>query len=298
MGYTAKIQNAQGEILQLNDQESKWTVLDIQGLSPAPSQIVMSEIYGMDGAKVNSTKITTRNIVIMLRLNGDADENRIEIYRHLPQGQTIRFFYQTRTFDAYIDGIVETVECGLFSQSEVMQISIICPDPYFRNVYETIIELQNTAAEFEFPFAINQDNPIVFSETVAHRTTEVINKTANETPFELFIEPKETLDEWTGFTLQNLLTCEQIGQSGWPVELETFEPGDVIYVNTDPEHPTFTVTRNGTVYNLLSNMTPGSSFFQLHPGKNAFGYKTTPASAWYDDEIKMIMKFRSLYRGV
>jgi hypothetical protein len=296
MSYTAKIQTAQGEILQLNDQESKWVVLDIQGLSPAPSQIAMSEIYGMDGARENSAKIGTRNIVIYLKLNGDVEENRIELYRYFPQKKRVRFYYKTRTRDVYIDGLVETVECDPYSQNVVMQISIICPDPFFRDTAETVVELQNSAAGFTFPFSINQGEPIEVGSYEANRTTEIDILTTNETPFELFVEPLETLNTWTAFRLQNLLTGELIGQSGWPVALEMFVPGDVLYINTDPHRPQFIATRGTAVYNRIPAMDSGSTFFQLHPGQNVFGYKTSPGTD--ASKISVTMKYRNLYRGV
>ena len=296
--YTAKIQNAQGEILQLNDQENKWAVLSITGLNPAPAQLSMSEIYGMDGSRMNYAKLTARNIVIMLRLCGDVEQNRLEIYHYFPQKTPVRFFYKTRTRDVYIDGYVETIEGDLYTQNEVFQISLICPNPYFRTVEETVVELQNSRGEFTFPFAIDQHDPVEVGSYMSGRTTDVILDTQVDVPFEVTITARERLGYFTAIDLQNQLTGEKIGFSGWPIAHdEGFMPGDVIYINTDPAHPVFTLTCGTDVYNRIPNMTPGSSFFQLHPGQNVFGYKTRPEHG-DANKIDMTMKFRKLYRGV
>lgn len=297
--YTAKIQNAQGEILQLNDQENKWAVLSITGLNPAPAQLSMSEIYGMDGSRMNYAKLTARNIVIMLRLCGDVEQNRLEIYHYFPQKAPVRFFYKTRTRDVYIDGYVETIEGDLYTQNEVFQISLICPDPFFRSADEFVVELQNSRGEFTFPFAIDQNDPVEFGSYSGARTTEVINDTQTETPIEITITAREQLSVFTWFVVQNQLTGEKIGFSGWPIAHdEGFMPGDVIYINTDPAHPTMQLLIGNTVYNKIPNMIPGGSFFQLHPGENVFAYKTYPTGYDMDNKVDVTMTFRKLYRGV
>ena len=223
--YTAKIQNAQGEILQLNDQESKWAVLSITGLNPAPAQLNMSEIYGMDGSRLNYSKLTARNIVIMLRLCGDVEENRLAIYRFFPQNTPIRFFYKTRSRDVYIDGYVETIDGDLYTQNEIFQISILCPDPFFKSVEDYTVELQNSQGGFEFPVAIDQDDPIEFGSYEAARVTTIINDSQMDMPFELFIE---CFDENFQPKIQNLDTGEFIGVA------KLGSTGEKYYINTDP----------------------------------------------------------------
>lgn len=293
--YTAKIQNAQGQILRLNDQEDKWAVLSIAGLTPAQTQLSMSDIYGMDGARMTNARIATRNIVIMLRLCGDVEVNRLEIYGFFPQKAPVRFYYKTRTRDVYIDGYVEMIDGDLYSQNEILQISMICPDPYFRDVREYEFELENSQGAFEFPFSINIGEPIEFGTYEDYRQTDVVNDTTNEIPFTVEITPTETLGSWSGFDIMNMTTGEKIGVSSWPDALQGFEFGDVITISTDPYHPTFNVRRGGTTYNLIPYMSSGSTFFVLHPGSNVFAYRTLSGD---DNKIEITLKFRKIYRGV
>lgn len=296
MFKTAKVQNPQGEILDLMGNRDRFVVSSIQGLNPPSATLNMSNIYGMDGAKLNSRYLNTRNIVITMMLRGDQEASRQELYRFLSSKAPLRFFFENNNRNVYIDGFVETNEDDQFVRQQEMQISIICPDPYFRDVNETVVELQNTAAAFEFPFSIEQNDPIELSSYEDNRTTEVDILTVDETPFELFIEPLETLPFWTSFRLQNVLTGELIGQAGWPTALETFEPGDELYINTDPHRPKFIAQRGTAIYNRIPALINGSTFFQLHPGQNVFGYKTSPGTD--ADKIKVTMKYRNIYRGV
>ena len=61
-----------------------------------------------------------------------------------------------------IDGYVETLESDIFSMREEVQISIICPRPFFEDLAFIYKEISSVVALFEFPFSIA--NPIPFSE--------------------------------------------------------------------------------------------------------------------------------------
>lgn len=295
MAYNAKIQNALGEVLQLNDQEDKWVVESITGLSPSPTILSLDPIYGMDGSKFNYAKLDTRNIVILLAIRGDCDANRDELYRFFPQKMPLRILYETSQRSVYVDGYVETIECDLFQNVELMQVSILCPDPYFRDVAETVVELENSQSGFEFPFSINLGEPIEFGTYESGRETVAINPTQNEVPFEIEITARKQLGYFTSFTIQNVLTGEKIGFAGWPND-DGFMPGDVIRISTDPYHPTMTLQVGSTIYNRIPQMIQGGGFFTIHPGENRFAYKTSPASD--ADFLDIDLKFRRMYRGV
>ena len=74
--FEARIENTKGSILTLTNNESKFQLISITGLNPPKAQINVSTIAGLDGAKFNSAKLETRNVVINLKINGDVEENR------------------------------------------------------------------------------------------------------------------------------------------------------------------------------------------------------------------------------
>ena len=288
--YTAKIQNAQGEILQLNDQENKWAVLSITGLNPAPAQLSMSEIYGMDGSRMNYAKLTARNIVIMLRLCGDVEQNRLEIYHYFPQKAPVRFFYKTRTRDVYIDGYVETIEGDLYTQNEVFQISLICPDPFFRSVADFTVGISNSQGGFEFPVAIDANDPIPFGTYESGRVTTIVNDENIDLPIDIYVR---CLDAFSGlFKLQNVNTGETFAVN----IVYATAAGDEWHICTDPAHIEFVGYRNGIGSNLLRFLASGSVFLQLHPGENPFGYSVNNHAD--NDKVEIVIKYRQLYTGV
>lgn len=113
-------------------------IRNIDGLGPVNSSVNMSPYGSMDGESFTGTSVGARNIVITVGLNPDWDEWTMESLRRLlylyfmPKQPTRLVFHSSDEFPSVeIRGYVESVEPSIFSKDIEMQISIICPDPYF-----------------------------------------------------------------------------------------------------------------------------------------------------------------------
>lgn len=153
--FTCKIENEAHNILELTQNESNYQVINISGLNPPNAQINRTPVAGMDGTNFNSSKLEERNIVITLKINGDIEQNRIKLYSYFNTKQWCRLYYKNELRDVYIEGYVETVEVDHFVIDQTMQISIVCPKPYFRALDEIITDVSKILKMFEFPFAID-----------------------------------------------------------------------------------------------------------------------------------------------
>lgn len=153
--FTLKIENIKNNILELTQNESDFQIVNISGLNPSNAQINRSTVAGLDGSRFNSSKLEERNIVITLKLNGDIAQNRIRLYSYFNTKQWCKLYYQNELRNVYIEGWVETVEVDLFTNSETMQISIVCPNPYFKALDEIITDVSKVIEMFTFPFAID-----------------------------------------------------------------------------------------------------------------------------------------------
>ena len=154
--YNAKIQNKNGQILVLTQKEQIYQLISIEGLNPPNGTINTTVIVGMDGALYNSSKLETREIVIILKINGETEQNRLALYSYFRTKEWCRFYYSNESRSVYIDGYVTNVECSLFDQEEIAQITIICPAPYFSDITEIIDDISSTVSLFTFPFFISK----------------------------------------------------------------------------------------------------------------------------------------------
>lgn len=292
MFITAKVENPQGEVLDLMSKRGSFFVEHIDGLAPPTAIINTNNIYGMDGAKLNSHYLGTRNIVLTMQLRGDQEASRQELYKFMNSNVPLRFYFKNQNRDVYIDGIVENIEDDMFVRTQSMQASIICPDPFFRDVELQTIELQDVKSLFEFPFSINQNDPVPISDRKNGRITDVsVNANVN-IPWELDVEiPTGSEVYQAKFVIDNHETGEFLGfQNGG----FRFSDGDRLYINTDPRNLKFYVIHDGEYVNMFSKLNPGSTFFQLHPGNNQLEYA---ASDTYK-HMKITMTYNNLYTGV
>lgn len=285
--YSAQIANANGELLELTGHETQYQVMSIRGLNPPNAQINLSTVVGMDGANFNSSKLETRNIVIMLRLNGDVESNRLLLYSIVQTKELCTFYYQNDSRDVYIEGYVDSVECDYFNMSEVMQISIICPQPYFKALDEIIDDISKVIPQFTFPFSINIGEPVVISSLDAQRVTNVQNVSASQTGVIVEITFEDSASE---VKIQNTETGEFI-------ELEySFLAGDVVTINTNKGQKKISLVRDGGTSNIFPALQSGSTFFQLNTGDNFFSYAVDNGDN--DSAVNILFKHYSIYRGV
>lgn len=285
--YQAKIQNANGEVMLLTNDEAKYQVLSIQGLNPPQAQINTTAIVGLDGAKFNSSKLDTRNIVINIKINGDVESNRITLYNYFITKQWCRFYYTNETRNVYIDGYVDSVDCDLFTNSEIAQISIICTNPYFKALTEIITDISIIRPLFTFPFSINDGHPIPFSEYETYPTARIFNDSDGDTGVIVKINVNTAV---TMIKIEKTNTGEYIQLD------DSFSAGDEITINTNVGSKSVELLRGATTTNLFSKVSRNSVFFQLNIGNNYFNYNTSAGQN--GDELTVNFLYRNNYRGV
>lgn len=286
--YTAKIENVNGEVMLLTNKESKFQVVSITGLNPPKAQINTTPIVGLDGAKFNSSKLETRNIVITIRINGDVEANRQTLYNFFVTKKWCRFYYTNGSRNVYIDGYVDSVECDLFSSGETAQISIICTDPYFKALTETITEVSNIRGLFTFPFSINDGEPIPFSEYEDIPTARIYNDSDGDTGVIIKVLVNANISM---IKLQKTNTGEFLQLD------DSFLIGDEITINTNVGQKSIELKRGSTTSNLFSKLTNNSVFFQLNQGFNVFSY-TTSSGNTDNEDLTVDFLYRNNYRGV
>lgn len=285
--YIAKIENANGSILELTENEANYQIVSITGLNPPEAQINVTNIAGLDGARFNSAKLNTRNLVITLRLNNNPEENRHLLYRYFRTKEACTFYYKNSTVNVFIKGYVDTVECNLFAQGELMQISMICPSPYFSSIEKVITDISNEISAFHFPFSINLGEPIPFSIYEQNRTTNVYNGSQAETGTIIQIDIISAVQT---IKIINIVTGEYIELHG------TFIAGDRITINTNKGEKGVTLLRDAVVTNAFTTVQIGSTFFQLAVGDNLFNFQVDGGTS--DDFVYIVFLFNYLYRGV
>lgn len=286
--YQAKIENSSGNIMTLTGVEPIYQIISITGLNPPSAQINTTTIVGLDGAVFNSSKLQTRNLVLTVKINGNVEQNRLLLYSYFKTKDWCKFYYTNESLDVSIEGYVESVECDLFSNSEMAQISILCPYPYFKSLSEILTDSSKSIPQFYFPFSINIGEPVVISTLDESSGIAVYNSSESETGVTVQIN---ILDACNSIEIKNITTGDDF-------EINfSFLANDTIIINTNKGQKSIKLIRAGVITNIFAALQQGSVFFQLAPGVNNFEYLVDNSAA-NNDEVTITFRYYNIYRGV
>lgn len=170
-------------------------IRNIEGLGPVPAAINTQPFGSIDGEAFGGANVGKRNIVLTLGLNPDwavqtiAELRRILYSYFMPKNQVRLVFTSTHMVDVDILGYVETVEPNIFSKDPQLDVSIICPTPYFKSVVysavtgTTLAFGDNTATEIEYfgdlPTGFVLDTTYISAGATLNGELRILNQTTN-----------------------------------------------------------------------------------------------------------------------
>ena len=279
--FSAIVKNSKGESLNLS-QNPNIKTLSIDGLTPPKATLNFSVIPTKDGSVFNSARAENRDIVFSLAPVYDIENSRLTIYKFFRVKQPVYFYFANGSRNVCIEGIVESVEGALFERNQNLQISIICPEPYFKALEETVSDLSQVTPLFSFPFAIDEAG-VVFSEI--EKTIEKNIYYAGE------VETGFTIEMRALSAVMDPKIYNEAGES-FSIGLE-MQAGDVLTINTVKGSKTVTLLRDGVKSNIINLVKPNPTWFNLTPGDNVFLY-----SASHPDLLQVSFKHYALYEGV
>lgn len=126
-----------------------FEVRNIDGLGAVKATVNTVPFGSVDGESFVGTNVGKRNIVLTLGLDPDWDNWTISKLRRLldrtfmPQ-QSVTLQFESMEFSPVeISGWIESNEPNMFSKDPEQQISIICPDLYFKSIDAVVISGQS-----------------------------------------------------------------------------------------------------------------------------------------------------------
>ena len=142
----------------------------IDGLDPVKATVSTSPYGSVDGTSFTGTSVQNRNIVLTLKPNPNWDTWTHEglrklLYSYFMPKLVVRLvFYRDDEDPVEIYGVVESVNADMFSKDPILQVSVICPDPYFTAVTPTILAGQD-GVKNTFEYGGNVEAGIVLKVT-------------------------------------------------------------------------------------------------------------------------------------
>jgi len=224
-------------------------ITNIDGLGPVTASINTAPFGSLDGDSYVGSAVGARNIVLTVKPNPDWATWTYEALRQLlntyfmPKRMVRLVFESDEVPEVEIFGFVESNEPQIFSKEGEIQISVICPYPYFTSV-----------------------DPVVMSGVFPADQPEPVNAGTIETGFQL------QLDYASG-AANNYLQILMV-RSGGLVEalrvLSDVDANNYFRMSTVPgnKYAQSVAVSSGLITNLLSILEAGSVWSVLQPGEN------------------------------
>lgn len=306
---TVTIVNYLGKQLDLEltrPEKSGLVVQSITGIGPGKATINITNMASNDGGVFNSARSDTRNIVLNLEMydtnvNDSAwtiEKARLLTYNFFPKKRPLTLIFKTDNRHVYINGYVESNETNIFSEKEMVQISIICPDPNFYDANgSTIVRLAKVIDWFKFPFSneSTSEDLIVLGKIESDMPIALLRYDAEvETGINIKAKFTGTVTELKFFNYDTGEKIEIDDTKLAQVITDGFSDGDELNICTVRGKKSAKVIRSGVTYNIINSLGFNPSWFQLLKGDNLFTYTTNDQ----DSNISIEFAYENAYEGV
>jgi hypothetical protein len=228
-------------------------IRNITGLDPVKAAISTSPFGSFDGAAYTGASVDSRNIVLTIHPNPDwkdwtYEELRRLLYLYFMPKQAIQFvFYSNDISPVEIFGYVESCAVNQFSKDLEVQVSVICPYPYFTGLSPVVVT-GHTVAAYSGAIEIDYNGDVESGFQL-----EVDYVPGQLSPNSIGIQVDDPSITYFTVNGANLVTVDQYF-------LMSSIPG-LKYVDTVRKS-------SGAVTSLYSGIKSGSSWPTLKPGAN------------------------------
>ena len=304
MIYTIVATNDKGDSVEL-DLANPWAggiaVTGASGLGPADGTINTVNFATSDGALFNSSRIKSRDIELNLKfLGSDIEAVRHRLLRYFRVKHPITLDFITDYRHTYITGHVEKNEINIFSKEEGADITIVCPNPFFRlrdpAKGKNSVRFTTSTPSFEFEFQDpDTDSPtLIFGEMTSTGETVVIYEGDADASTVVDIQ---FLGPATGVKLYNTTTQTRINIDTNEIARllgSTIRAGDRLSISSGVGDKYVRAYRDGRLYNALSALDKDSDWIFLTPGDNLITVRADTGI----DNVSAIISFENLYESI
>ncbi|MBR4859363.1 MAG: phage tail family protein [Clostridia bacterium] len=231
----------------------------IEGLTKYAGSLASSTSASADGDTVTNAQALPRDIVMDLTIKDGVNvENALDVIKGVVKPKKkLTLIWNDKT----IEGIASDMDAPRFSEKVVLQISLHCSNPWWKNVQNIITEIAESIplAHFAMSFLIDDEGNVEskpLGEIDLNRTKSFNNDGDVAVGMDIsIIAVGEVVNPSLRRNNGDFIGCNV-----------TLQEGDEIKITTHKGNKT--ITLNGE--NAMSKIMRGSSFMQLDTGEQEF----------------------------
>lgn len=285
-------------VLEEAEPDHGMLITNMDGIGPPKADINTTNMATSDGSIYNSARVEQRNIVLtlMFTLADSIEDTRQRTYKYFPIKKPVGLLFETDNRMLKTTGYVESNEPNIFSSSEMTQLSIICPDPYFYSEAVNTTVFSGMEPLFEFIFSNESLEDPLLEFGLIHESTEqtVYYDGDADTGVTITIH---ALGPVQNITVYNIETREKMRIDTAKLAALTgsgLGVSDDIIIKTSRGEKSIQLLRSGQYTNILNCLDRGSDWFTIRKGDNIFAYTAELG----EENLTFTIENRIVYEGV
>lgn len=271
------------------EDDAEFFLISCDGIYSVSNNVVTSENTMTDGSTYQGSTTKQRNIVITAEFDSDYQSRRDFLYKSFKPKSLGTFFYYENEEQRQIDYRVEDIDIDEAGVCRNAIISLICPDPFFKDPADTTVTMAGWEPCFEFPHEFIE--PEEFGIRVAELVKNIENDSAaDHIGIEVVMEALGAVRNPAIYHVQQDIHIK-IGTEINPFDME---PGDVVRITTGTNEKNIYLEKDGTVTKINEYLEEESEFIQLVHGSNTLIYDADQGV----DYLNVTIMYRFRYLGV
>ncbi|WP_454053973.1 phage tail family protein [Clostridium sp. Marseille-Q7071] len=242
---------------------SPFFIQNIDGISGLKNIIYTNKGMGQDGTTYTGSTLDNRNIVIQGSIIENKEFNRKKLLSTVNPKLKSKLIWDNGENKYYVECKVENAPIITKDNKPKFQISLLCPNPYWKNYIDSKVNIASWQGSFEFPLEISENEEIEFG----YRNEELLMNIQNngDVTCGMTVEFR-ALGTVVNPSILNVITREFIKIN------KTMSPGEIIRVNTNFGSKRVEQEINTELKNISQFINLDSTYMQLDVGDNYIKY--------------------------
>ena len=272
------------------EEEADFFLISLDGAYSVSNNVVTSANTFTDGSTYQGSTTIQRNIVITCEFDTDYQEKRDYLYKSFKPKSPGTLYYTEGEEERQIDYYVESIEIDEAGVARNAVISLICPDPFFKDPTDTTVVMAGWEPVFEFVHEFTDE-----LEELGVRVAELVKTIENDSAadyigIEVLMQASGEVVNPVLYHLQQDIHI-QVGTVDYPF---TMDPGDIVKITTGTNEKNVFLIRGSEQTTINEYLEDESEFIQLIHGMNTFVYDAESGI----DYLDVTIKYRFRYLGV
>ncbi|WP_096635849.1 phage tail family protein [Clostridium cochlearium] len=259
----------------------------IDGISGLKNIIYNNRSMGQDGSTYTGSTLDNRNIVIQGAITENGEHNREKLLSIINPKLKAKLIYTDGNIKKYVECIVENAPIITKENKPKFQISLLAPNPYWKDYIQSKVNIALWKGDFHFPLVIPKTTGIIMGHREPSLIVNVNNAGQAKTGMIIEFYARGTVVNPSLFNI-NTRECLKINKE--------MVAGEKIIVNTNFGSKKIESNLNGVTTNILNyiDLDDGDTFLQLDVGDNLLRYDADENL----DNLEVNIYYKHNYLGV